>query len=465
VSGLLEINMPRDSSGNYTLPLGNPVADDTIIESTWANPTMSDIANQLNNVLTRDGLLGPTIAPFKILAGTVLVPGLAFNNALTTGIYYEATQMSVSWNGVKVGGFNASGFVGDVVGNVTGNVTGHASLDLPLTGGTLSGNLTAPLFLGNVTGHASLDLPLTGGTLSGNLTAPLFLGNVTGHASLDLPLTGGTLTGTLYIAPAASNAAIALREPLDSGLGAFFYFQNGGSTRWTINMISGAEGAGNTGADFSIQRYSNAGAALGNASLYIKRSDGSIICSGPYLTINSIGQSAVYTATAPAGYNAAASYCGNGRVPFSAGFDITNTVSGATQVNQRDANPIIFTVNGPEIFRVTTDAAYVAAGTLEVGYRKVPAISAPATLTRTESGKCSTVAGALLVTSAQSFQAGDTFTFNTSPSAGQTITFTGITCYIAGSATVKATVTLAVASLATLWFRTATECYISGSVS
>jgi len=461
--------MPRDSSGNYTLPLGNPVADDTIIESTWANPTMSDIANQLNDVLTRDGLLGPTIAPFKILAGTALVPGLAFNNALTTGIYYEATQMSVSWNGVKVGGFNASGFVGDVVGNVVGNVvgdvTGHASLDLPLTGGTLSGNLTAPLFLGNVTGHASLDLPLTGGTLSGNLTAPLFLGNVTGHASFDLSLTGGTLTGTLYVAPTGNNAALALREAADSGLGANLYFQNGGGNRWTINMIAGAETAGDNGADFSIQRYSNAGAALGNAPLYIKRSDGSIVCSGPYLTVNTVGQSAVYTATAPAGYSASASYCGNGRTPFSAGFDITNTPSGATQFNQRDANPIIFTVNGTEIFRVTTDAAYVAAGTLEVGYRKVPAISAPSTLTRTESGKCSTVAGALLVTSAQSFQAGDTFTFNTSPSAGQTITFTGITCYIAGSATVKATVTLAVASLATLWFRTATECYISGSVS
>ena len=30
------------------------------------------------------------------------------------------------------------------IGNLTGNVTGHASLDLPLTGGTLTGTLTLP---------------------------------------------------------------------------------------------------------------------------------------------------------------------------------------------------------------------------------------------------------------------------------------------------------------------------------
>ncbi len=37
-----------------------------------------------------------------------------------------------------------SNLMGDVTGNVTGNVTGHASLDLALTGGTLSGNLVLP---------------------------------------------------------------------------------------------------------------------------------------------------------------------------------------------------------------------------------------------------------------------------------------------------------------------------------
>lgn len=51
--------MPRDLAGNYTLPLGNPVVTDTVIESTWANSTMSDVATQLNNVVTRDGKAGP----------------------------------------------------------------------------------------------------------------------------------------------------------------------------------------------------------------------------------------------------------------------------------------------------------------------------------------------------------------------------------------------------------------------
>ena len=70
--------MPRDGSGNYTLPSpSNPVVSGTVIDVNWANPTMSDIAFQLNNVLTRDGTLGP-IAPMKFVDGTQAAPGLAF---------------------------------------------------------------------------------------------------------------------------------------------------------------------------------------------------------------------------------------------------------------------------------------------------------------------------------------------------------------------------------------------------
>jgi hypothetical protein len=91
--------MPRDSSGNYTLPVGNPVIDGTVIDVNWANPTMNDIAVQLNNVITRDGLLGPTL-PMYFVDGTPALPGIAFNAQHGTGIWRDSTQIGVSYAGV-----------------------------------------------------------------------------------------------------------------------------------------------------------------------------------------------------------------------------------------------------------------------------------------------------------------------------------------------------------------------------
>lgn len=84
--------MPRDGSGNYTLPVGNPVVTDTIIASDWANDTMEDVALQLNNVLTRDGVLGP-LGAFKLVDGAVGTPGLAFNSEPGLGLYRVNTSI------------------------------------------------------------------------------------------------------------------------------------------------------------------------------------------------------------------------------------------------------------------------------------------------------------------------------------------------------------------------------------
>jgi len=79
--------MPRDISGNYTLPSGiNPVVSGTLIDIDWANPTLDDVALQLNGVVTRDGLLGPSAA-IKFTAGTVGAPGITFSSDTDTGIY------------------------------------------------------------------------------------------------------------------------------------------------------------------------------------------------------------------------------------------------------------------------------------------------------------------------------------------------------------------------------------------
>lgn len=91
--------MPRDGSGLYTLPSGvNPVVDNTIIASTWANPTMADVAVQLNNVVTRDGVL-PVNQPFRLIDGTAAAPALAFINATGTGLFRDANGMYLDYQG------------------------------------------------------------------------------------------------------------------------------------------------------------------------------------------------------------------------------------------------------------------------------------------------------------------------------------------------------------------------------
>ncbi|WP_124083911.1 hypothetical protein [Burkholderia gladioli] len=53
--------MPRNGSGQYTLPAGNPVVTNTLISSSgWANPTLSDIAAALTNSIAADGQTTPT---------------------------------------------------------------------------------------------------------------------------------------------------------------------------------------------------------------------------------------------------------------------------------------------------------------------------------------------------------------------------------------------------------------------
>lgn len=110
--------MSRDGSGNYTLPVGNPVVSGTIIDVNWANPTMADIAQQLNNVVTRDGTLGPLV-PIGTVDGTQALPGMSFKLAPGTGLWREAAKAGYSYNGVAAWYKDATGLV--VPGNITVN--------------------------------------------------------------------------------------------------------------------------------------------------------------------------------------------------------------------------------------------------------------------------------------------------------------------------------------------------------
>lgn len=78
--------MPRNSSGTYSLPAGNPVVTGTTISSTWANTTLSDLATAMTDSLSRSGDGGMT-ASLALSDGAVGAPGLSWGSEATSGLY------------------------------------------------------------------------------------------------------------------------------------------------------------------------------------------------------------------------------------------------------------------------------------------------------------------------------------------------------------------------------------------
>ncbi len=83
--------MPRDNSGNFTLVAGNPVVTGTTIDSNWANSTLTDIAAEMTDSLSRDGE-GGMLQPLLIVDGTVNIPSLAATNHNKTGFYWPGSN-------------------------------------------------------------------------------------------------------------------------------------------------------------------------------------------------------------------------------------------------------------------------------------------------------------------------------------------------------------------------------------
>ena len=101
--------MPRNASGTYALPSGNPVSSGTLIDATWANNTLNDLANEMTDSLSRSGE-GGMLAPFRLNDGVQATPGLAFSNEPSTGLYRAGTnEMWAVVGGTQVQQFTANG--------------------------------------------------------------------------------------------------------------------------------------------------------------------------------------------------------------------------------------------------------------------------------------------------------------------------------------------------------------------
>ncbi len=181
--------MPRNGSGTYSLPIGNPVEPNTTIETEWANSTMEDIGNEITNSLSRTGE-GGMLAPLRFDDGTDSVPGMAWLTETSSGFYREGTAefwatvlaepvLQFTDNGVLVPSGKTLTVQGTQINSGSLDVTGNFAVNTDkFTVAAASGNTVVAGTLG-VTGA----ITATGG-VNGNIT--------TSSATI----TGGTINGT-----------------------------------------------------------------------------------------------------------------------------------------------------------------------------------------------------------------------------------------------------------------------------
>lgn len=93
--------MPRNGSGTYNLPSGNPVVTGTTIDSTVQNNTTSDIATALTNSLAKDGQTTPTA---NLPMGGFKLTGLASGSARTDSASIANIQDGTGFYAATVGG-------------------------------------------------------------------------------------------------------------------------------------------------------------------------------------------------------------------------------------------------------------------------------------------------------------------------------------------------------------------------
>lgn len=249
--------MPRDSSGNYSLPFGNPVVPGSIIESSWANTTLSDIAAALTDSLPRDGTAGMT-GPFLLEDGSVSAPSLAFENQENSGLFRPADNVV----GLAVGGQQPISFA-------PGGVT------IP-TGKTFA---TPVITIGPATDVDSNALIYTrngaqvgtfrNGSLGTGITGPD--GNLKFYvngANIPIVAAGAQTGGMNVVGPVTADRAFGWATG-SLGTGSPLL-------RFYTGINSAAETGSNAGSNWFLARCNDAGAFLGTA-IYVDRATGQVV--------------------------------------------------------------------------------------------------------------------------------------------------------------------------------------------
>jgi hypothetical protein len=232
--------MSRNGSGTYTLPAGNPVVTGTVIASTWANSTFTDVASALTGSVAADGQT-PMTGDLDMNTNKVvnLDPATVAGDAVEYAQFVAATTTNVNITGGTINGTTigettrSSGKFTTLSANSTLGVTGATTLSstLAVTGyATFSSN-------GEFNGTGALKLPAgtTGqqptpaaGMIRYNTTLGQFQGYGTAWGSIGGGATGGgsdqvfnlndqTVT-TNYTVPSGKNASTAGTITINTGV-------------------------------------------------------------------------------------------------------------------------------------------------------------------------------------------------------------------------------------------------------
>ncbi len=368
--------MPRNSSGIYTLPAGNPVTAGTTIDATWANSTLSDIANEITNSLDRYGN-GGMLASFRFSDGTVSAPGMSWINETTTGFYRAgAGQMWVSVQSTQVAQFTVNGITLPAGKNIaiggTLNVTGTSAFTgaITATGGVV-GNLTGNV-TGNVTGNCTGTAANVTGTVAvanGGTGAVTLTGLVKGNGTTAFT---AAVAGTDYVAPGG-----ALGTPSSGTLTNCTFPTLNQNTTGSAATLTTARTltVGATGKSFNGS--ANVSWTLGEIGAAASGANTDITSVATTTTINSnvIGyrdvpqnaQSGAYTfAAGDAGKHLYSTNSGAQTVTVPTNASVALPVGTAVTIVNNGTTAITFTTTGTTVYKAGTSAAWASGGTLAI---------------------------------------------------------------------------------------------------
>lgn len=189
--------MSRNSSGTMSLPAGNPVVSGTDIESTWANTTMADIANEITNSLDRSGR-GGMLAALKAFAGTQTAPGWSWSLEPRSGFYRAgAGDFRFAVDGTDIFRVTAAGIV-TVIGNIPIVTPAAGAYTLAITdiGRGIYKNDAA-----NITIPAVASVAFTAGDVVSGVNENASSQTIVAGGGVTIRLAGTTSTGNRTVAP------------------------------------------------------------------------------------------------------------------------------------------------------------------------------------------------------------------------------------------------------------------------